>query len=116
VSRQVSTSAEIEALPAGAILRGENAVAVREGDGWVVSGYIYPRTHEDFEEFIGSYPLDVVEPRLESVWVLGWGKRGEWSIRSVHATEASAEAQKALELEDDSVFDWYSIEEQEVWW
>lgn len=116
MGRQVSTAAEVEALPAGAILRGENAVAVREGDGWVVSGYIYPRTHEDVEEFIGSYPLDVVEPRLKSVWVLGYGKRGQLGIRSVHPTEESAEAQRDLELGRDSVFDWYSIEEQEVRW
>lgn len=58
--RLIESAEAIAELPIGSVLRSHNGVAVLNQDGWIVSGYIYPRTHDDVEEYIGAYPIELI--------------------------------------------------------
>jgi hypothetical protein len=58
--RLIESAEAIAELSLGSVLRSHNGVAVLNQDGWIVSGYIYPRTHEDVEEYIGAYPVELL--------------------------------------------------------
>lgn len=58
--RLIESAEAVAQLPLGSILRSHNGVAVLNQDGWIVSGYIYPRTHDDVEEYIGAYPIELI--------------------------------------------------------
>lgn len=69
----IDTAAAVAALPRGSVLLGTEGVARLEKEGWIVSGYVFPRTHDDVEEFLGGYPLEVIH-HSEQVWTRPtWG-------------------------------------------
>ncbi|MEC5149175.1 hypothetical protein [Cryobacterium sp. GrIS_2_6] len=50
--REVTTFEELDALPLWSIVKGLNGVGRKTPDGWLLDGYIYPRTSEDLEEYL----------------------------------------------------------------
>jgi hypothetical protein len=74
MDRVITSANQVADLAIGTVLRSYNGVAVLAKEGWIVSGYLYPRTHDDVEEFIGSYPLEVLHDPMRPWVPPTWGE------------------------------------------